>query len=192
MFAIDVIEDFEKMLSESEENFALPRDTILNILDSYKSDLGEDGFGEEGRSARMAHYFAGSIEYRREVHEIDLEYYRTVNSAGQSAMRSAFLMNGGAAIAVSAFIGALASGNNPQISVVSLGDPLALFAFGTLSAAVAFGTTYLAQLLSGYVVQTEKWRSISALWINNCAIVASITSYLMFALGLWQTYSSFS
>lgn len=44
------------------------------------------------------------VERHKDVNASNLEMFKSVITAGQSAMRSAFLLNGGAAIALLAFI----------------------------------------------------------------------------------------
>ncbi len=51
------------------------------------------------------------IERHKQANQLDLEMFRSVISAGQNAIKTAFLLNGGAAIALLAFIGSLVEKN---------------------------------------------------------------------------------
>ncbi len=102
-------------------------------------------------------------------------------------MRSFFLMNGGASIAMAAFIGTLATSSQMETKVSGMAAPLGLFAFGTLFASIAFGLAYLSHFLGGYD-REPKWKSISAGIANYSAIMFSIGSMIFFGFGLFYGY----
>ena len=105
--------------------------------------------------------------------------------AGQAAMKSALLINGGAAVAILAFIGQIFNSSVNCDIVHSLKLSMILFVSGTLSSAVAFGTTYLAQL---------SWQSNKnrfGLIINNISTALVILSYLLFLCGSYTAWSTF-
>jgi hypothetical protein len=76
-------------------------------------------------------------------HESRLEMFRSVITAGQNSIKSSFLLNGGAAIALLAFIGHLAEIKSTHVSGLIWG--LVLFSLGVLATAVTSGLTYLCQ-----------------------------------------------
>ena len=94
------------------------------------------------------------IEEQKNVQSHQVEMFRAVISAGQNALRSAFLMNGGGAVAVLAFIGNLAN-NDPQ-RIPSLAPSLTVFVSGVLLVAVASGATYFSQWFYAHL---PKWGS---------------------------------
>ena len=67
------------------QNSPEPEPTLLEI-ERYKADL------------------QNWIEANKHQHEGNLEMFRSVITAGQGAIKSSFLLNGGAAVAVLAFI----------------------------------------------------------------------------------------
>ena len=119
MLAIDLINDFRSLVETSPEGHSVDRDTLLKIFESYEEGLGEDQFGKEGNHVRMSHFYEGIRERERQIHEMDLEVYKAVNASGHSAIRSVFLMNGGASLAIAAFIGTIAAADTATVSASS-------------------------------------------------------------------------
>ena len=83
------------------------------------------------------------IESNKYQHESDIELFRSVTTAGQSAIKSSFILNGGAAIAALAFIGHLVESNLKKVAIFSA--CLLPFTYGVLTVAVMSGFTYLSQ-----------------------------------------------
>ena len=115
------------------------------------------------------------VEEHKSFNQWGFEFFRATISAGQSALKSAILINGGASIALFTFIGKL--WGNPNTQAAQLIAPLQLFLFGVLFAAIAAGTTYLAQW----------FYSGRKPWLIKIANVSNITSILL-VLG---SYGSF-
>ena len=113
--------------------------------------------------------------------------FRSVISAGQSALRSAFLMNGGGAVAVLAFIGNLAN-NDPQ-RIPSLAPSLTVFVTGVLLVTVASGGTYLSQWFYAHISKRSRYTGHT---FNILAIVSAIASYCAFAWGIFDAYTVFA
>ena len=95
------------------------------------------------------------VEEHKNAHSHQVEMFRSVISAGQSALRSAFLMNGGGAVAVLAFIGNLAN-NDPQ-RIPSLAPSLTVFVTGVLLVTVASGATYLSQWFYAHLSKGSRY-----------------------------------
>ena len=127
------------------------------------------------------------IEEHKNVHSQQLEMFRAVITAGQSALRSAFLMNGAAAVAVLTFIGNLAN-NDPQ-RIPSLAPSLTVFVSGVLLVTVASGATYLSQWFYAHFL---KWSRYAGHTFNILAIVFAIASYCAFAWGIHDVYTVFA
>lgn len=82
------------------------------------------------------------------AHDKNTEFFHHVNKAAIDAsyiaLRTAVLINGGAAVAVLAFLGSLASSDKVQFGQISqMASSLKLFAWGVASAAFAMVTAYL-------------------------------------------------
>ena len=127
------------------------------------------------------------IEEQKNVQSHQVEMFRAVISAGQNALRSAFLMNGGGAVAVLAFIGNLAN-NDPQ-RIPSLAPSLTVFVSGVLLVAVASGATYFSQWFYAHL---PKWGSYTGHAFNILTIVFAIASYCAFAWGIHDAYTVFA
>lgn len=188
MLAIDLIQDFRKIIKEGPEDLLIPSRNILKVLESYEKDLGEDALGSEANLARIQHYYNRIEEHQQRTHEVDMEIFRAANQSGQTAIRSVFLINGGAAIAISAFIGTVASAPNSSIAVKDFALPLALFSVGAFSSSLSYATTYLTQFTQGYQDEYSKWRSRLATAFNGSAIFFGAIGLACFAIGLFQTY----
>jgi len=95
-------------------------------------------FAAQEHKAALAEYAADS--------QRSLESVRAANISGAEALKAATLINGGAAVAILAFIGHLASINAKPPVVMDFAKPLRSFVVGALLGVVASGVTYLAHM----------------------------------------------
>ncbi len=149
------------------QNSSAPEPTAIEI-EKYKADL------------------QNWIEANKHTHEAQLELFRSVITAGQSAINSSFLLNGGATVALLAFIGHLAQFKPGKVA--EFGACLLPFAFGVLAIVVTSGLTYLSQWL--YASPRPLARKAGFV-INMLCIVLGLASYGFFAWGLFTTYRAF-
>lgn len=126
------------------------------------------------------------VEMNKHQHEQRLEMFRSVITAGRGAIKSSFLLNGGAAVAVLAFIGHLAQFNAPKVPVFA--SCLLPFAYGVLAIAITSGFTYLSQWL--FASPSDKARKVGFVF-NVICIVLGTASYALFTWGLISTYCAF-
>jgi hypothetical protein len=157
-----------RMVSESPEDVAVGE----AALEGYKSKL------------------AASIEHYRSVNEFNLELLRSTIATGQSALKSAMLINGGAAVAVLAFLGNAWSKSIPKYVLAEAAYGLSLFVWGVLAAATAAGCTYVSQ--AGFGDEFGKHSALIGAYGRALAMLLVIASYVLFACAAWQTYSSLS
>ncbi|WP_436637908.1 hypothetical protein [Microbaculum sp. FT89] len=123
------------------------------------------------------------VEDQKHANAQSLEMFRSVIVAGQNANRSMVLINGGASVAILAFLGHLAQIGSTDIPKFANG--LAFFVGGTLLAGLVSGGTYLSQWLFGH----NKIRTGNL--INWIVIIMGIGAYVTFAGGAWITYDGF-
>lgn len=123
------------------------------------------------------------IDEQAREHESNLELFRSGNVAGQVAIRSSLLLNGGASVAMLAFIGHTAA-NLPE-RVPEFAECLFIFALAALSSSLIAGTTYLSQV-------TQVFNQSAGFWFNNLAIAFGLASYGLFFWGLLTAYNAFS
>lgn len=121
------------------------------------------------------------IAANNHAHESRLEMFRSVITSGQNSLKSSFLLNGGAAIALLAFIGHLTEIKSPQVNYFISG--LMLFCFGVLATTVASGLTYLCQWLGS---STHAMIIKFAYYINIITIFIGAAAYVLFLCGLFS------
>jgi hypothetical protein len=127
------------------------------------------------------------IEQNKNYHASQLEMFKSVITSGQNAMRSSFLMNGGAAVAILAFIGHLAA-IKPE-SVALFATVLMPFVLGVLAMTMTSGFTYLSQwLYDNSNTKVQKW----GFKLNVACISLGISSYGLFMCGMYRAYFAFT
>jgi hypothetical protein len=129
-----------------------------------------------------------TIEATKHHLQSSLEMFRSVIGAGQSAIKSSFLLNGGAAVALLAFIAHLAQFGAAKVPTFAA--CLLPFAFGALAIVVTSGLTYLSQWFYAGAV-AGAWGKKVGFGLNIMCIVLGIASYGLFAWGLFATYATF-
>lgn len=122
----------------------------------------------------------------KRAHESQLELFRSVISSAQAAIKTGFLLNGGAAVAMLAFIGHLAERSPEKVHIFALS--LAPLTFGVLASALLSGLTYLTQWLYASPQQKAKRAGFG---MNLLCIVVGFSSYGFFAWGMCRSYSAF-
>jgi hypothetical protein len=127
-----------------------------------------------------------SIEQNRGNHASQIEMFKSVITAGQNAIRSSFLLNGGASVAILAFIGHLTEVQPTKVAAFS--DVLVPFVLGVLAITMTSGFTYLSQWL--YASPSLRAQKVG-FGLNLLAIVSGITSYGFFIWGMRVAYSAF-
>ena len=132
----------------------------------------------------------GDIEHYRaqlqNLNESRLELFRSVITAGQAAIKSSLLLNGGAAIALLAFMGHLTQ--HTPVKVADFAVCLVLFTLGALVIVIVSGFSYLSQwLYASNYSYTQKW----GFFFNIVCILLGILSCALFAWGLIEIYYEF-
>lgn len=155
----------------------------IDALRSYLKSLS--GVAKDSAEHRKLQHDS-RLAHNRAVHETNLEMLKSVLEAGRTALTSVILINGGAAVALLAYLGNLLS-KNPKLEPpadISIG--LVLFASGVLSGAMASGSRYVSQ--SFYSKDWDK----SGNTFNGLSILLALSAYVMFGLGVWAAYQAFS
>ncbi len=122
------------------------------------------------------------IEYYKARAKRNSDGFHAVITIGQGALKSGALINGGACVALLAFIGNIITKDTSMTS--DLSTALLIFGGGLLFAAMSSGTTYLAQV-------NYETKKIKKAFIFHYLTISFVTlSYLSFLLGglqSWQT-----
>ncbi len=144
---------------------------------------------EEITPAQMEKYKAELqvwIKQNEAVQAAELEKVRSVILAGQNALKTAFLMNGGATVALLAFLGKLSDKHQDKIAVFA--SALVVFVIGVLAITVASGLTYLSQW---FYAHSEPWKRKTGHVLNFLTIALGWASYGFFIWGTVRAYKAF-
>jgi hypothetical protein len=164
--------------------------TIDGIID-YLSQLEVTRESLSGITlAELEHYkaqLAMWVESQKSQSQISAEGFKSVILAGQNALRSSLLINGGASIALLAYIGKLKIEASTQIPAFAF--PLLIFVIGVLVAAINSGLTYLSQW---FYFGGAIWKQKVGFVINIINILLGIASYGLFAIGTFYAYKFFA
>lgn len=105
------------------------------------------------------------------------------------ALKSSLLINGGASVAMLAFIGNVwGKQNGFSCLLEQLALSLAFFVFGVLSAAIAAGFTYLSQ--AGYAGEFGKISNKIGVVSHVVTVLSVVASYFLFAKGALVAYAT--
>lgn len=133
---------------------------------------------------RMQISFENWLETNRQHHEWKLEGFRSVIQAGQSTLKSCVLINGGAAVALLAFLGHLVQQPAPAVSVRALAVAMGVFVGGVFAGGLASGFTYLSQWFFA-----DDWNK-TGYTFNIAAILAGLASLACFCWGGLLAYQA--
>jgi hypothetical protein len=178
----DIVADLKTKGVES-----IRSDNLIKYLDEAVRDL--ESTAARPSEATIERYKAELqkwVEEHRNIHAQGIEMFRSVIQAGQNALRTAFLMNGGASVALLAFVGHLS--NVAPEKVPTLAPSLAVFVTGVLVAALASSVTYLSQW---FYAGEASWQKKTGFVLNIAAILVGLGAYGVFAFGVWKAYRVF-
>ena len=117
--------------------------------------------------------------------EGDLEVLRSVFIYGQSALKTTILINGGAAIAVMAFLARYVSVENQIANMQLFLSALFIFGMGVLFGSLTIGFTYLTQF---FFSQSKDKIGTT---FQVVSIILGISSLITFGVGIWFSYKGF-
>jgi hypothetical protein len=114
------------------------------------------------------------------------ELFKSVIETAKMTVTSLILINGGSAVALLAFIGHLASAEQPRISISLFASPLLLFVVG-VGAAAFFG----AFILLTQKLYAEGWKRCAYITSWICALIG-LGSFAAFGAGSYFGYRVFA
>jgi len=115
----------------------------------------------------------------------NIEMFKAVIMAGQAAIKSAILINGGAAVALLAFTGHVFTTSQDSEVTAKLACAMAYFVGGIVSGAVASGVVYLTQFMYAY----DK-RAFGHI-LNGISWLLVISCYILFVIGVVLAFRVF-
>lgn len=116
---------------------------------------------------------------------LEIQVGLAVITLGQNAIKSAVLINGGAAVALLAFIGNIWSKESGVDVLAPLAGAMRYFTYGVLMAAMGSGATYCCQ----HLLQFRKRKPGFLFQLIAIALVAA--SYYCFYTGAEWSYAAF-
>jgi len=124
------------------------------------------------------------VKHHEMAKEAERQMFQSVLDTAQAAQKTIILINGGACVALLAFIGAMVQANK---SVFGIGVGLLFFAMGLACAACSSAGTYFAQFAFHFNDDTSRkgwgWRKV--------AIIFGVSSIVMFVAGCLVSFFTF-
>jgi hypothetical protein len=180
--AIELKDVIEKLQKNGETHIECSKliNYLQNASENPPQDLPPDHL------ERLKAQLQILVEAHKSSHASDLEMFRSVIQSGQNAVKTSFLMNGGASVAILAFIGKLTESNKPSIPLFA--ETLTLFVTGVFLISVTAGITYLSQW---FYADDSPRKQLAGFILNLSAILVGLGSYGMFIWGMKAAYNSF-
>ena len=150
------------------------------VLDA--TNEGEDPV----RMEQIRAHLQTSVEDRKAIQASNLEMFRSVITSGQNALRTALLINGGATIALLAFLGKMTTENPGKIAIFS--GSLMIFTVGVFIAGLTSGFTYLSQW---FYASGKSWCRWTGWALNIICIILGLLAYGVFIWGAVDAYMGF-
>ena len=195
MKATDVIHDLRTSVAgfKAQGNTALPiagLEACLAEMEQIAGTQEEPSAEVEQRNDAIRQFEHDFAAWKLQVplqHASRLEMLKSVIEAGQAALWSAIIINGGAAVALLAFLGNLLTTQAEDVDtfpISGIGAALLVFLLGVGCAGLAGGIRYLVQ--ASYCLG---WRT-SGIALNLVAIGLGLASFAAFFWGSVWTYLS--
>lgn len=172
--------DSVSRLRDQVEELASKGYTTVNIDQLALSLNNIINRGDQAREFDLTNH-SHALEYERST---NIEMFKSVIVTGQSALKSAMLLNGGAAVAMLAFVGKLVEHNSMSASEVA--EAVLLFAIGALLATLATGSTYLSQMCYGLDGAEGTWKARIAASLHVITVTFVAASLGLFGYGAWR------
>lgn len=179
--------ELRRVVAEAKETGteAIKCENLIAYLDQFIQSPGGEPSAVDVEKYKADLQVA--INQGAQQHEHNIEMFKSVMMAGQSAIKSSLLLNGGASIALLAFIAHLADQQSQKIP--EFAACLLWFTFGALAIVVTSGFTYLSQWL---YADRRTWPVRFGFGLNIACILLGISSYVLFVIGLFSAYGVFN
>ncbi|TLF44794.1 hypothetical protein FEI13_18615 [Halomonas urmiana] len=171
-------------LRDQQSVQAIQCDELVAYLDRVLTSPDEEV--DPVRMEQIRTELQSSVEDRKALQASSLEMFRSVITAGQNALRTALLMNGGATVALLAFLGKLTTENPDKLSTFA--GSLMIFTFGVFITGLVSGFTYLSQW---FYASKRDWCQMTGWFMNILCIVLGLAAYGAFIWGAIDAYTGF-
>lgn len=189
---------------------AYGQDSIsIKKLDSYIEEVEkiakiskEQSEAEEKEMREEAQkHFENELKIAQLQSDASLEMFKSVVEAGLNALKSAIIINGGAAVALLAFIGGIIKTTSEnQASISCIGQALLIFTIGVGLAGTATGLRYMTQwcyhdamdkMYKNKTSEIKKFLSGKiGNYLNIFTVLIVIASFIAFFFGGWKSYTA--
>jgi hypothetical protein len=178
-----LIEELEELKANGIESVSVQE--LLNHLHNFeKSDYTQEIPLHRAEKVKAEFSVWASTIVKQRV-----EMFRSVVTAGQAALKSSILINGGAAIALFAFMGNAIAHQPSTFPVSELARSAFAFIIGVLFSSIAASGTYLAQwFYSRFVWESKKWLGTTGHVINFLTWGMVLLSFVSFFYGAIACY----
>lgn len=190
MHAKDVIKDIRAALNQtkSEGHSTVSIDAMENYLSLFDKDVDVDTYYKSLNHEKLLTEFKAhndrNIAHANNVTTHNVEMFKSVISAGQSALKASMIINGGGAVALLAFTGKIWATATSALVANSLTTSIFIFCVGVLLSAFATGTTYLSQ----FAFSADKNKIGNT--INSLSIISILGAYISFCYGAYTAATS--
>ncbi|MBL4800325.1 MAG: hypothetical protein JKY45_00430 [Emcibacter sp.] len=188
--AKDVIKDIQEALKQAKDqgSSTVSINALKNYLSLFDKDVDTDlHYQTRDHEISLAKFIAENdrnIAHTNNQMSANLASFKAGVIASQSALKSSMIINGGAAIALLAFMGKIWDASISKSIATSLSNSMLLFCLGILFTAIATGTTFSSQLF----FSDEDPKKLGAIF-QGISITLIIVCYLFFAAGSYEAYS---
>jgi hypothetical protein len=117
--AVELKETIEKLQKNGETHIECSK--LINFLQHASENPPQEVSPDH--LERLKAQLQILVEAHKSSHASDLEMFKSVIQSGQNAIKTSFLMNGGASVAILAFIGKLTESNKANIPVFAKHSP---------------------------------------------------------------------
>jgi len=190
MKAKDVLTEIQNALRETKKqgHSTVSIEAMENYLKEFDKEVDHDSHYEKlNFDSQIAQFKAENdrnIAHANNLTAHSVEMFKSVITAGQSALKASMVINGGAAVALLAFAGKIWETSTSALVATSLVTSTLIFCFGVLCAALASGITYLSQ--SSY---SHDWIRTGHLF-NAIGVISVLISYGLFGYGAYTASCS--
>lgn len=186
MLADEVVEVMRREIAGAKANglTEVGLDNLSNLVDLIEAQCQREPGDVASKEAGLERFRAELSMWQGDVqrnHDADMEMLRSTIQLGQVALKSALLINGGAAVAFLAFMGTAWAQLTSLAAKEALACSMAWFVWGVLATGIGTMLAYFCQASLGGEFG-ERGRTLGE-WLRWLTAIAVGLSFLFFALG---------
>lgn len=191
MNSTELLNHIEKDVNEAKRNGieVIPIDNLLNYLSNI--DVTVEADENEITLEGLKHQNSTQLEILRIENNFQIESFKAAITIGANACRTFLIVNGGAAIALLAFLGNIWNKNSSNEAATAVAAALMFFCVGVVLAGLCSGLAYFSQcLFAASYLGTKKIKLWLGHAINAIACLCGAGSLIVFAYGSFTAYQS--